>query len=227
MSWNEFVKELNGSRVEGQLVKIIIYSLISSFIVLLFIYYLKLNQVDGFMSNYAFYLFLAVAGYSLVIPSLYQVSSYKDFPCMSGMMIGMTIGMVAGFLAGFYIGATNGMFTGSVFGMLVGITLGIWNGKCCGIMGTMEGMMAGFMAGPMGAMTAVMLINDHLKLASVIVTIVGIVILGGLNYLIYNEMKHAEGVRKDKFFTSIIISIVLTIITTWLMVFGPRSPLFQ
>ncbi|MDP3881286.1 MAG: hypothetical protein Q8Q31_00210 [Nanoarchaeota archaeon] len=227
MSFKEFVKELNGSRVEGELIKIVIYSLIGSLIVLAIFYFTRLKYIEGFMGNYAFYLFLAIVSYALIVPSVHQVRSYKQFHCMAGMMIGMTIGMIAGFLSGYLIGATNGMFVGSVFGMIVGISLGAWNGRCCGIMGVMEGMMAGFMAGPMGAMTAVMLLNDNLRAASVILTIVGLAILGGLNFMIYKEMKHSKVKEREDIFISLIISIILTIATTWLMVFGPRSALFQ
>ena len=227
MSFKEFTKALNGNRVEGELIKIVIYSIISSIIVLVIFYYTRLKYIDGFIDNYRFYLLLAIVSYALIVPAIHQVRSYREFPCMAGMMIGMTIGMMAGFLSGFYIGATNGMFIGSVFGMIVGMSLGIWNGRCCGIMGAMEGMMAGFMAGPMGAMTSVMLLNDNLKLASVIMTLAGIAILAGLNYMIYREMKHSEIKEKEDIFISLIISIILTIATTWLMVFGPRSLLFQ
>ncbi len=226
MSFKEFIKELGGDRPEGELLKIVVYSLISSFAILGILYFLKLQYIPNFIPKYGFYLFLAVLSYALIIPAIYQVRSYKQFACMSGMMIGMTIGMVAGFLSGFFVGATNGLFIGSMFGMLVGIPLGIWNGKCCGIMGTMEGIMAGFMAGPMGAMTAVMLLNDHLRLATVIFTFVALFIGGSLNYMIYKEMK-SENHQKEDIFISVIISVILTVITTWFMVFGPRSYLFQ
>ena len=227
MSFNEFIKELSGERVEGELVKIVTYSLISSLALLAVFYFSRLRDVPGFIPSYGFYIFLAAIVYALIIPTVYQIRSYKEFPCMSGMMIGMTIGMIAGFLSGFYVGATNGMFVGTVFGMFIGISLGAWNGRCCGIMGVMEGVMAGFMAGPMGAMTAVMLLNDNLKIASVIMTVIGAVILVGLNYMVYKEMKHSEKKEKEDIFTSLIINVILMIITTWLIVFGPRSALFQ
>ncbi len=227
MSVSEFIKELGGERAEGELLKIVLYSLVSSILLLVILYFVRLRWVEGFIPQYGFYLFLAAVGYSFIIPAIYQVRSYKVFPCMSGMMIGMTIGMVAGFMAGMFLGATNGMFVGTVFGMAVGIPLGIWNGRCCGVMGVMEGTMAGFMAGPMGAMTSVMLLSDHLKVAVAILTVIGIFIVTGLNYMIYKEMKHSENRGKEKIFTSVIISVILTLLTTWLMVFGPKSFLFQ
>jgi len=146
---------------------------------------------------------------------------------MSGMMIGMTIGMIAGFLPGFFMASTNGMFWGSLFGMSTGILFGIWNGKCCGIMGIMEGMMAGFMGGLMGAMTSIMMFNDNLKLAGVVIFVVSAFILSGLNYLIYSESKQLERKHKDGEFFTIFWSLLLTAITIWLSVFGPRSALLQ
>jgi hypothetical protein len=146
---------------------------------------------------------------------------------MSGMMIGMTIGMMIGFLAGFYVGATNGMFYGGFFGVAVGVLFGAWNGKCCGIMGVMEGMMAGFMGGLMGAMTSVMMLNDNLKVASVLIFLVCGAILIGLNYMIYVETKSAKREIKEGQFFTVFWSFVLTVATIWLMVFGPRSLLFS
>jgi len=187
----------------------------------------KLRYVENFIPKYGFFLFFAILSYSLILPSVKHVKIYREFACMSGMMIGMTIGMISGFLAGFYIGSTNGMFIGSVFGMSLGIFLGIWNGKCCGIMGTLEGIMAGFMGGLMGSMTALMMFNDNLKYMAVLVFLVSGITLFGLNYMIYKETREAEKRKNDETFFIIFWSILLTTVTTWLMVFGPRSVLFQ
>lgn len=227
MSFNLFVKELNGNRVEGELIKTIIYSLITSFATLGILYFVNFRYIDNFIPKYGLYLFLAVLSYAFILPSIRQVRAYKEFACMSGMMIGMTIGMISGFLSGFYIGATNGMFYGSVLGMAVGIYFGVMNGKCCGVMGFMEGIMAGFMGGIMGAMTAVMMINDNLKLAGIIVFFISSIILIGLNYMIYKETKENERQIKEDHAFTIFASLILTSITTWLMILGPRSVLFQ
>src|SRR3989338_9133995 len=162
MTLKEFTKSLNNNGTEGELVKTIFFSLIVSFSILAMFYFFRLKYIENFIPKYGFYLFFAVLSYALILPSIRYVRAYKEFPCMSGMMIGMTIGMIAGFLSGFYVGATNGMFYGSIYGMSVGIFFGIWNGKCCGVMGIMEGMVAGFMGGIMGAMTAIMMFNDNL-----------------------------------------------------------------
>jgi len=221
------MKELNGSRAEGELIKSIFYSFIFSFGLLLLLYFFRLRYIEEFLPKYGFFLFFLVLSYSFILPSIKHVRAYRQFACMSGMMIGMTTGMIAGFLPGYFIGATNGMFYGVVFGMAVGISLGIWNGKCCGIMGVMEGLMAGFMGGLMGAMTSVMLLNDNLKIASVIIFLVSAVIMFSLDYMIYFEMKESEVQYKEDNTLIVFLSIVLIAITVWLMVFGPRSILFS
>jgi len=226
MSFEQFTKELNGDRVEGELLKTIFYSLITSFIVIAALYALRLKNVTDFIPKYGFYLFLASISYALIVPTIRQVRAYKQFGCMSGMMIGMTTGMVVGFMSGYFIGATNGMFVGGVFGIIIGSVMGIWMGSCCGIMGVMEGIMAGFMGGLMGAMTSVMLLNDHLKLATVIISILTATISILLNHLIFFEMRESERQRQENHSVTIIITAVLIILTTWIMVFGPRSALF-
>lgn len=226
MTLKHFIKELNGNRIEGEIIKTIALSLLSSLVILGVLYYSSFKYIPNFMPKYGFFLFFAALSYAIIIPVARQVKTFKQFPCMSGMMIGMTVGMIAGFLAGYYIGATNGLFLGSVFGMAVGIGFGVWLGKCCGVMGFMEGTMAGFMAGPMGAMTSVMLLNDNLKPMTFIVTLVGALIIFSLNYMIYLETKGTEEKRREGNLIPIGISIALIIITTLLMVYGPRSSLF-
>ena len=215
MTFKEFVKELNGQRIEGELIKTMFYSLITSFIFLAVLYFFKLKNIDNFIQVYGISLFFSALTYAILVPALRQVRSYKEMPCMSGMMAGMTSGMIAGFLPGFYVSSTNGMFVGSVFGMSIVIIFGIWVGRCCGIMGSMEGIMAGFMGGLMGAMTSFMLLNDHLKSISVIVFAVSSVIIFGLNYMVYKEMKEADIKHKEDHLETFIISLILIAITTW------------
>ncbi|MFA5953233.1 MAG: hypothetical protein WC812_01440 [Candidatus Pacearchaeota archaeon] len=224
----QFVKELNGknNRVEGELVKTIFYSLLVSFGLFVVWYFISLKNVENFLPKYGLFIFLAILSYAIILPSIRQVRAYKNFACMSGMMIGMTTGMIAGFLPGYFIGATNGMFYGMIFGMIVGIFFGVWNGKCCGIMGVMEGLMAGFMGGIMGAMTSVMLLNDNLKLASIIIFVISSIIIFALNYMIYKETKESQREIKEDYFLTILLSLILTAITIFLMVYGPRSVLF-
>ncbi len=227
MNLSEFIKELNGDRVEGELVKTIFYSLLTSFVFLGIMYFIQFRNIDGFLSKYGFFLFFSALSYALIVPTIRQVRAYKEMACMSGMMVGMTTGMIAGFLPGFYVASTNGMFIGGFFGVAIGIGLGIWNGKCCGVMGVMEGIMAGFMGGLMGAMTAFMLLNDHLKATAIIVFAISAVMVVGLNYMIYKEMKENERERKEDHLLTFFITFILIAITTWIIVFGPRSGLFQ
>jgi len=226
MSFKQFAKELNGERVEGEFIKTILFSLTTSFITLGVLYFLKLKYIPDFMPKYGFFLFFAILSYAVVIPSIRQVRAYSQFACMSGMMIGMTAGMIAGFTSGFYIGATNGMFIGSVFGMFIGIVLGIWLGSCCGMMGFMEGTMSGFMGGLMGAMTSVMMLNDNLKAMTIIIFMITTISMISLNYMIFLEARESERQKKEDQFMTILLSFILTAITIWLMVFGPRSFLF-
>lgn len=219
----EFLKK------QDELIKTIFISLLTSFITLGLFYFIKLKFIENFIPKYGFYLFFAILSYALILPTVKLVMSYKEFPCMTGMMIGMTIGMISGLLSGFLVGSTNGMFWGSIFGILVGIFFGTWNGRCCGIMGFMEGIMAGLMGGLMGSMTALMLLNDNLKAAVIVIFLISAVILVGLNVMIYNETKDAERKRNDEdteLFT-IAISLILTFFTIFMMVFGPRSVLFR
>jgi len=227
MSIKEFSKELNGKeRVEGELIESIFYSLLVSFGLFAILYSFSLKNIENFIPKYGFFIFFSILSYAIVLPSIRQIRAYQRFACMSGMMVGMTTGMIAGFLPGFFVGATNGMFWGSVVGMSIGIFLGIWNGKCCGVMGVMEGMMAGFMGGLMGAMTSVMMINDNLRAAGVIVFLISTVIVFSLNYMIYKEMKDFPREKKEDYTIIIFLSLILTAITIFFMVFGPRSTLF-
>lgn len=221
MSFKQFLRELNGSRIEGELINTFLYSLVAGLI--LFFGAFLMNR--AFVETYRVYLLLAIITYSLLALTIRQVRAYKQFACMSGMMIGMTTGMIAGFLPGYYIGATNGMFIGGVAGMAIGIFVGIWNGRCCGIMGTMEGIMAGFMGGLMGAMTSVMLLNDHLVLATFIVTIVAWTIMVLLNYLIYFEMREMERQHHETHGVGVIFTAFITLATLVIVAYGPRSAL--
>ncbi|MEK6915474.1 MAG: hypothetical protein AABW89_02955 [Nanoarchaeota archaeon] len=220
MSFKEFrEKDL------GRITKTVLISLITSFVVFGIVYFFKLRYIDGLLPKFGFYIFFAILSYALIMPTLKKVRGYESLPCMSGMMIGMTVGMMAGFLPGFFVGATNGMFWGSIWGMLVGMTFGILSGKCCGIMGVMEGMMAGFMGGLMGAMTALMMFNDNLRASGVVIFIIGAIIMTGLNFLIYKETKSFERKTEIEELFTIVVSFILTTLTIWLSVFGPRSAL--
>jgi hypothetical protein len=223
MPFREFVKELSGKRIEGQLLKTVAISLLSSLIVVGVLYFVSLKNIDNFVPKYGLALFILIIVSSLLLAALQQIRSYRQFACMTGMMIGMTAGMISGFMGGYLIGFTNGMFMGSMFGILLGSVLGIWLGSCCGIMGFMEGIMAGFMGGLMGAMTAVMMINDNLLLATILISLVSIVILISLNYMVYLEMKSNNLKVKIDQTSTVIITVIIMVLAVGVIAFGPRS----
>lgn len=224
MTFKNFLKELNGNRVEGELIKTTFFSLISSLAIFFLLYFLFLR--GGNFGNKIFFIFMSILSYTLILPAIRQIKAYKVMPCMSGMMIGMTIGMVASFLPSYYLASTNGMFYGAIWGMILGIIFGYQNGKCCGVMGVMEGVMAGFMGGLMGAMTAIMLLNDHLIPMAIIVWLVCSIIVLSLNYMVYKEMRNEERQYVEDYTSVIVWSMVLTAITFFLIIIGPRGGIF-
>jgi len=224
MAFKQFLKELNGSRVEGELLKTSFISLMASFLVLSIVYFLFLRGSD--IGNKLFFIFMSLLSYALILPVVRQIRAYPYLSCSTGMMVGMTIGMVAGFLPSFYLASTNGMFYGSVWGIILGVLFGFYNGKSCGIMGVMEGIMAGFMGGLMGAMTAIMLLNDHLVYMALIVFIVCAIIVGGLNYLVYSEMS-TKLTKREGYGFIVISNLVLTILTILLTLVGPKGGIFS
>ena len=227
LTLKQFIKELNGNRVEGELIKTVLYSLMISTAILILLYIFRFQFITDFFDRQGYFLFFAALQYALITPLVRQVRAYKEFPCMTGMMIGMTSGMISGFMSGFLTSATNGMFYGSVFGMALGMFIGVWMGRCCGIMGVMEGIMAGFMGGLMGGMTALMLLNENLHAATIIIFLVSATIIILLNYLIYHEMKETEKQKQQDHTLTIALTALFILATSWLMAFGPRSALFS
>ncbi len=223
-----FLKEVQkGKGVEGSIIPNIFTSLLTSFVIVSLLYFAKFRFIDGFLANYGFFLFFGIVIYALISGVLLQVRNFGIFPCMSGMMIGMTLGMISGFISGYIVAATNGMFMGSVFGMAFGIIIGIISGgRCCGVMGFLEGVMSGFMGGLMGAMTAFMLFNDNLRLATILVSIVSSVILFALNYMLFIEGKQLESRKINGIFFTIVFTFIATTLTTWIMIYGSRSGAF-
>ena len=226
MAFSDFLKEIEGNRAEGEIVKSMLYGLVAASLTFAILYFLRFRYIESFMPKYGLYIGLICLSYVLLLPMTRHVRAYGDFQCMTGMMIGMTSGMVSSFLVGFYIGATNGLFIGGLSGMIVGGALGIYLGRCCGIMGIMEGIMAAFMGGWMGAMTSVMLLNDHIKAASVIVLIVNAIIALLLHYMIYNEKREFQREGTEDYSVQLFVIVILIALSSWIMVYGPRSFLF-
>ncbi|MBI4173385.1 MAG: heavy metal translocating P-type ATPase [Candidatus Aenigmarchaeota archaeon] len=197
-------------------------------------YYAFFMNLPNFAArNYGSYLFYLILAVTLAGTALWQLRAYhKKVSCQAGMMIGMTIGMLSGFMLGSIVGATNGMFVGSAYGMLVGMAFGAYAGRCCGIMGVMEGLMAGFMGGLMGAMTTFMLLNENVLLFFPLIFGSSGIILTGLTYLIYKDYSHngnGNGEALASYGLPLFLSLAfaLTMLTTWLIVYGPRSIFVQ
>jgi hypothetical protein len=224
MSLRKFINSHNGNGPEGNIIKNLLASIITGLLFIAIIYFI--TKDSELFPKYGYYLFVAVISYGFIISSIIYIRTYKSYSCMTGMMIGMTIGMAGGFIPGMFIGATNGLFYGSLFGITVGAILGIWVGSSCGVMGFMEGIMAGFMGGLMGAMTTLMLLNDHLNLAIGIFSGIEIIILISLNYMIYMDSREREVDRNEDYFITLLISLILISLTSWMMLYGPRGGIF-
>jgi preprotein translocase subunit SecY len=66
-----------------------------------------------------------------------------------------------------------------------------------------------------------------LKAAAIIMFLISAAITVGLNYMVAKESRGGERVNRDGNFFIVFWSFVLTVASIWLMVFGPRSLLFQ
>jgi hypothetical protein len=89
-------------------------------------------------------------------------------------------------------------------------------------MGAMEGMMAGLMSGTMGAMTTVMMINDHVLAFMYMLSGICLVMVGGLSYMMFREAGPAPraGFSFARFAT---LSIALGAMMLAVMVYGPKN----
>ncbi len=204
------------------------FVLIAAAMFMLYLGYFRL--VPNFISRYGLYCLYTAISVSMIGVGVWHIKSYRHtFNCTMGMMVGMTIGMMAGFLLGAIIGATSGMFMGSVYGMFMGMFIGAWSARNCGIMSIMEGLMAGLMGGLMGAMTTVMMLGDRLEIfMPILIGSIGI-IMAGMSVMIYKESEeHRDNIlKKDRFemFSYISILFILAMLTTFIMIYGPKSAL--
>jgi len=194
------------------------------------LYFGFFRTIPDFGARYGTYLIYITVSVVTAGVGIWHVKAYRHtFNCSLGMMAGMTIGMIVGFLFGAIIGATNGMFTGSVFGMFLGMFTGAWCTRNCGVMSVMEGLMAGLMGGLMGAMTTVMMLNDNLAIFMPLLIGSVVVITGGMTVMIYKESaEHHQNIKKSdayEMFSFVSLLFILAILTTLVMVFGPKSAL--
>ncbi len=190
-------------------------------------YWAFLNKIEGFFQNYAIWFLYLTISVTFIGGALWHFYSYHaKVTCMVGMMIGMTVGMQSGMMIGAIMGATNGFFIGATVGMIIGVIVGTMTGTCCGVMGIMEGMMAGLMGGTMGPMISLMMFFDHLELFMPLYMLINLIILGGLSYMLFEEVvEHNQSVRKKpvEFVTFASISIVVTLVLSVITVYGPKS----
>ncbi|MBI2498803.1 cation transporter [Candidatus Woesearchaeota archaeon] len=223
-----YLKNLkNKEKLEGNLIYLALGTLLVLGILEVIAYYGFFIDIPNFFNRFGYYIIFLIISVVVCGTSIWHIKAYgNSFSCMSGMMVGMTIGMISGFLIGMIVGATNGMFIGSVAGILIGMFAGSWTGKCCGVMGIMEGMMAGLMGGLMGAMTSLMLLNDNLKIIIPILVTSSVMILIGLDYMIYKETVD-KTFNKPGFMQFITFCFIVTMALTFLMIYGPKSLLFQ
>lgn len=192
-------------------------------VAMLMLYFGYFKSVNG--AKYGLYLLYTDISVAVIGIGVWHIKSYRHtFNCSMGMMVGMTIGMMTGFLLGAIIGATNGMFMGSVYGMFTGMIIGALCARNCGIMSIMEGLMAGLMGGLMGAMTTVMMLNDNLVLFMPILIGSIVVIMIGMSVMIYKESEKTI-TKFDKYdmFSYVSLLFVLAMLTTFIMVYGPKS----
>lgn len=190
-------------------------------------YWAFFNKVEGFFGNYAIWFFYLTISVVVIGGVLWHFYSYRaKVTCMVGMMIGMTVGMQTGMMIGAIVGATNGFFVGAMVGMIIGVIVGAITGTCCGVMGIMEGMMAGLMGGTMGPMISLMMFFDHLHWFMPLYILINIIILGGLSYMLFEEViEHNQNVKKRpvEFVTFASICIIVMLVLSVVMVYGPKS----
>ncbi len=215
--------------VEKQMIKVglIAFAVIAIAMIILYFGYFK--SIPG-IAKYGIYMAYTAISVTVIGIGVWHIKSYREtFNCSMGMMTGMTIGMMTGFLLGAIIGVTNGLFMGSVYGMFLGMFIGAWCTRNCGIMSVMEGLMAGLMGGLMGAMTTVMMLNDNLALFMPILIGSIVMIMIGMSVMIYRECEehHGKIQKKDRYEMFLYVSMLfaLAILTTFIMIYGPKSAL--
>ncbi len=223
-------KETKNLQVEKQMIKVGLLAFALIAIGMAMLYYGYFKSIPNAGAKYGLYMIYTAISVAVIGIGIWHIKSYREtFSCTMGMMVGMTIGMMTGFLIGAIIGATNGFFMGTVYGMFLGMFGGAWCARNCGIMSIMEGLMAGLMGGIMGAMTTVMMLNDNLALFMPILVGSITVIMIGMSVMIYKEsIEYQDKIEKKdgyEVFSYAAMLFVLAMLTTFIMVYGPKSAL--
>ena len=223
----EFIHSKSKYHVEWQMLRYAGIAIITILGLLLIAYFSLWKSDVLFLSKKGWWLFYLVITIVSVVSAIWHIRAHHStVSSMLGMMIGMVLGMQAGVMLSVVIGSTNGMFMGGLFGVLFGVAVGIYAGSCCGIMGQLNGAIMGTMGGTMGPMIALMMRNDHILWFMPLFTIINIMVLLGLNFLVYEELVEK---RKDTsrvpatFLTFFSWCMILTIIFTTIIVYGYKS----
>ncbi|MCX6816072.1 MAG: hypothetical protein NT120_04440 [Candidatus Aenigmarchaeota archaeon] len=223
-----FISDKKRFNAERQMLKVGLIAFVIISAAMIMLYFGHFKSIPNFSAKYGLYMLYITISATVIGIGVWHTKAYRHtFTCSMGMMTGMTIGMMVGFLLGAIIGATNGMFMGSVYGMFLGMFTGAWCTRTCGIMSIMEGMMAGLMGGLMGAMTTVMMINDNLVLFMPLLIGSIVTILAGMSVMIYKESEQQDIPKNDMYdvFSFVSLLFILAMLTTFIMVYGPKSAL--
>lgn len=230
--WAVFFSSEKKHTVEREMLKLALWTFIAMLVLGGVGYWGFFSKDPQFMARHGIHIFYLMIGLVAVSATLWHLKAYRNVSCQTGMMVGMTVGMMTGFIVGMIVGISNGMFIGSVSGLVLGILAGSWAGKCCGMMGVLEGQMAGFMAGPMGAMTTIMMVADNYLWFIPLALFFIVIVLGGLMFLLYQEnggkqLNVAKKTAKEDFFLFLVVNFIVLLALAWLMIYGPKSALFQ
>ncbi len=214
--------------VEREMLKLGLYTILGLLVLGGIAYRSFFSKVAGAGFHHVLLLVYLMIGTVTCFATLWHTRSYPNATHMTGMMVGMTIGMTMGFSVGLVLGATNGLFVGAILGLIAGVVAGAYAGKCCGIMGVLEGQMAGYMAGPMGAMTSLMMLNDHYKIFIPVALFVQVTILAGLMYIVYTEnngrsLDLAQRNARTGFWKFFLMNFLVWLALSFIIFFGPKS----
>lgn len=179
--------------------------------------YTLLQTNERYITNLPWIAYLIIT-VGVIGGALWHIRAHKvQVSSMMGMMIGMILGMQTGVMVSVVFGSTNGMFIGSLVGLLSGLSVGMYAGRCCGLMGVLNGAIMGAMGGTMGPMIALMMKVDHIFWFMPLFTLVNILIVWGLNFLVFEEVVEGKKIEKKPssvvmFFLSCISLIIIGVV---------------
>lgn len=181
-----------------------------------------------YLTHFPWVIYLIIT-ISIVLGAVNHIHAHNHtkttIPSMTGMMIGMILGMQSGVMLSVIIGSTNGMFMGSLFGVLFGVAIGVYASHRCGLMGILNGAIMGTMGGTMGPMIALMMKIDHILWFMPLFTLLNVLIIWGLNFLVYEELVETKKVERTniKFIPFFLLSLLFTTFFTLIIIYGYTS----